>query len=148
MPVIDEKGRVFGLINVVDLLAILVVLAFAIGLASLWVGGVSLGDDAQNVTVVVEATERPFVGDALAEESARTCQRGATVDHVEVRDRFTPENATTTHERLWITASVDAAQRDGVWHHGDQAVVVGGELSLDLCTVRVVGTVVDVREGG
>lgn len=144
VDLIDDEGSVFGLVNVVDLLVVVVIAAFAVGGVALVAGDIG-GLERTNLTVTIESVERPFISTALAD--AGHCDRGATVEHVLVTDRFVPENESVQHERLRVRAGLDAVRDDGGWRFHGQDVYVGSELDLDFCSVRLSGTVVEIEEG-
>jgi len=158
MAVIDEEGRVFGLINVVDLLVAALVLAAV-------VGGVVLvtGDSSENrETVFLEVrTEgaQPYVVEALPEEGTTLSvdQRGgqATVRIVDksvaptevvVADR-NGELHVRDHPRLQTVevGLVAELEREGRLRLGGQRVAVGRPLVLDWGTVTIEGNVTRIE---
>lgn len=143
MQVIDEKGRVLGLINVLDLVAVLVVLVVAAGAVAFVVGDSPPPEP--DLTVVVETSEPPFVTNAL--EVANGCDRGATIEHVLIENRIRNETRGIELHRLRVTARVAADRHEGGWTFDGRELWVGGPIELDLCSVRVDGTVVQIMPG-
>lgn len=152
MKVIDENGRVFGIINVVDLLVVLLLLAVLSVGAALVIGG-DAGDDQQteSVTFTVEATDiQPYVADALPSPGELDDGNVTRIENASVE----PATVLTTnasgavltreHPRLktvTLTVTVDAQRIDGTYHVGNQGLKVGHSVRLDLGTVSLRGRV-------
>jgi hypothetical protein len=69
MEVLDDEGRVFGVVNVIDLLVVLLVLAVVAAGAALVLGGGSgtPDDQSETATITVRAENvQPYVADALS----------------------------------------------------------------------------------
>jgi hypothetical protein len=137
MRVIDDEGRLFGAVNVIDALVVLVVLAVAVAGVALVTGGGNSGETPTR-TVVVDVGQQPgYVADAI--------EPGP----VETGDIVAVENATRyggndTRLRLTVTLTV-TENADGLPSFAGERLYVGRQLQLDLGTTIVSGTVVEMR---
>lgn len=141
MKLVDDEGRLFGLVNLVDFFVVLAIVAAAVTVAAFLVGGPS-GQRSLGVELVAE--QPSYVGDAVAQ--ADGCDSGPTVVDAQRRpvDR---ENVSADLETLRVRLRLDdATKTEGRWRYRGRRVVIGGALVVDLCRVRLNGTVVDIEE--
>lgn len=156
MDFIDDKGRLFGTINIIDALAVLLVLAVVAAGAAFVLGTDDQTDQATNqpenttTTVTVEITGvQPYVADAIPEgpiesDSISTVQN-KTVQSTEVVVQ--DENGTyheQTHPRkktvtLDVTLNTTTTEEDVLFN--EKPLEVGRQLTLDFGPVTVKGTV-------
>jgi len=138
MPIIDEEGRLFGTLNIIDALVVLFVLAVAVAGVALVTGGGS-SDETPTRTVVVDVGQQPdYVVDAIEEGSVGTSEvvavENKTVIPGEGNDRL----------RLTVTLAV-TENADGLPSFAEERLYVGRQVQLDLRTTIVSGTVIDMR---
>jgi hypothetical protein len=137
MPVIDDEGRLFGTVNIIDALVVLFVLAVVVaGVALLTGGGGS--DETPSRTVVVDVGQQPdYVVDAIAEGPVET----SAVVAVENKTVVSGSNGRL---RLTVTLAV-TENADGLPTFAEERLYVGRQLQLDLGTTIVSGTVIEMR---
>ena len=162
MSLIDDKGRLFGTVNIIDALAILLVLAVAAAGTAFVLGAddqpttpdQAAPDNRQTqTTVTFEITGvQPYVAVAIPEGPIQT-DRIAAVENKSVRPTevvVTDQNG-TFHERqhprkqtvtLAVTLNTTATENDTLF--ADEPLEVGRQLTLDFGPVTVKGTVIAV----
>lgn len=163
MRVIDENGRVFGVVNVVDLLVVLFAAALLVaGYAVVTGAGPSsagAADSTVNVTVTVKvAGASPPVVDRL---EAGVTDRRDGVTHARitsVRTEPTPvlvenESGVFEGEHPWktdvyVTAVLQVDDTERGYQFDGEPVKVGRNVTLSFPTVEATGRVVDVDAGG
>lgn len=170
VALIDEDGRLFGLVNIVDLLVVLVVIAMvAAGWALLAGGAEPQADQTENTTTVVrvEATQlQPYVAEAVPNGSvggrevvavhSKTVEP-ATVfvpdQNGQLRVREHPRLKTVTlRVELNTTRTGNGLQFEDVEQTGSGPIVrerplrIGSELRLDLGDVAIRGNVTEIGE--
>lgn len=139
---IDDKGRLFGVVNIID--AFVVLFMVAVVVAGVAVVSGSSGADAEeerSVTVVVGSEVPAYVSDALADVDA---DRLANVTVVGEQT-----NATTgrQYHRVHATVEVEVTERaDGRLVADGQRVAVGGSFEVDLGRVVFEGAVREIRD--
>lgn len=142
MPVIDERGRVFGVINVVDLLvSTLAVALFVSGVVVVAddVGG-GTSESAQQTVVVQTGPHGEYVSEAITSGDVPTAD-GISVEEVAV------VNETDAGSTLHLTVSLRVQQTDdGLPQYRGERLVVDRTLRLDLGDVIVSGRVIDIVE--
>jgi len=161
MDPIDDKGRLFGTVNIIDALAVLLVLAVVAAGAAFVLGAdgqpTTPGQPSDNgqtqTTVTFEITGvQPYVADAIPEGPIQT-DRIAAVENKSVRPTevvVTDQNG-TFHERqhprkqtvtLAVSLNTTATEDDTLF--ADEPLEVGRQLTLDFGPVTVEGTVTTV----
>jgi len=136
MPVIDDEGRLFGAVNVVDALVVLLVLAVAVAGVALVTGGGS--GETPTRTVVVDIGQQPnYVADAIKEGPVETSEVVAV-------ESVTRNGESDSRLRLTVTLAV-TENADGLPTFADERLYVGRRLQLDLSTTIVGGTVIEMR---
>lgn len=138
MELIDEDGFVFGRVNIVDLLVVLLVLAVAIAGVAFVVGGG--GDTEQDTrTVVLDVGQQPdHVVDSIEEGQAPSSDV-ATIDDVATEDANGSVAVTLTVTLLVGENHEGLAMYDGERLHVDR------QLQLDLGDVIVDGVVIEME---
>ena len=154
MNFIDGEGRVFGVVNIIDLLVALFVLAVVVAGAALVVGPDDATDDRETVTVTVRATGiQPYVADALAADAVEGGNVTA-IENVSVQPAavFTQNESGAVlardHPRLRtveVDAVVEATNGSEGLVFGTTPLRVGQNVSLDAGTVVLSGQVTAIR---
>lgn len=150
MQIIDSEGRVFGLINVVDLAAILMVLAFVTGGAVLVFGP---GQSSQTATVEFEATVNSDVAQAALSESA-DMQGGEIVSGPMILESWYNESERQGYAQILFVARMDVQEIPAGYETVDsEQIFVGTDLAVNLGITRFDARVsrfepVDSQEGG
>lgn len=138
MDIIDGDGFLFGVVNIIDALVILLVAAVLIaGTALVAPAG---GETQQTKTVVIQTGAQPnYVIDAVEEGQV------ATSDIVAVNQK-TVTQINDNKQRLRLTVRLEVEEnRDGLPTFRGDRLYVGRELTLDLGETIVKGTVVDMQ---
>ncbi|MEF8886408.1 MAG: DUF4330 family protein [Haloarculaceae archaeon] len=137
MPIIDDEGRLFGTVNVIDALVVLFVLAVVVaGVALLTGGGGS--DETPTRTVVVDVGQQPgYVVDAIEEGPVETSA-------VVAIENKTVVSGGSDRLRLTVTLAV-TENADGLPTFAEERLYVGRQLQLDLGTTIVSGTVIEMH---
>lgn len=152
MNLIDDEGRLFGTINIIDALAALLVLA-VVAAGTAFVLGTdkqTTTDQQSQTTVTLEITGvQPYVADAIPEGSIDS-ETIATVENKSIRptevvvedqegelhERQHPRKKTVT---LQLTLNTTTTEDDVLYN--DEPLEVGRQLTLDFGPVTVEGTV-------
>ena len=138
MPVIDDEGRLFGTVNIIDALVVLFVLAVAVAGVALLTGGGS-SDQTPTRTVVIDAGQQPdYVIDAIEEGSVETSEV------VAVENRTVRPGGGNDTLRLTVTLAV-TENADGLATFAEERLYIGRQVRLDLRTTIVSGTVIEMR---
>jgi hypothetical protein len=158
MEGIDENGRVFGVVNVIDLLVVLLVLAVvAAGVALVLGSGDGGGDDTQSetATITIRADSvQPYVADAVPpvgdlEGGNVTGIENKTVEPATiVTTNSTGDVLVREHPRLktvTVTVTVNVSRTEGTLVYDQQRLKIGNSVSLDLNTVDLRGNVTAVE---
>lgn len=138
MPVIDEEGRLFGVVNVIDAMAVVFVLALVVAGVSL----VSAGDETATHEVTVRTTVPPWHADAITigpVPDGGSVEAVVNIEHVatyEVGFNASHPNQATTYVRLDVTLHVVG---------GETRWRVGEDVSVDLPRVVLNGVIVSVE---
>lgn len=139
MDVIDDEGFVFGVVNIVDALVVLMVLAVVVAGASLVMGA---GDD-QTTTqpITFETGPQPgYVIDAVSEGSVPTS------DVVAVENKTVRTNADNQTYLVLEVRLVISTTSDGLSRYDGERLHVGRTLTLDLGETILDGVVVEMGE--
>ncbi|MFC7135289.1 MULTISPECIES: DUF4330 domain-containing protein [Salinibaculum] len=145
MPLIDEDGRLFGTVNIIDALVVLFVFAIAVAGVALVTGGGGGGGNTTNSetitrTIVFQTTDQPaYVADAIQEGAVGTSNVIAIENKSVVEST---ENGTDLRLTVNLTVSETG---DGLPTFGGERLYIGRQLQLDFGTTIVQGTVVDMR---
>lgn len=139
---IDERGRVFGVVNVVDLLvSTFVVALFASGVVVVADDiGVGTSESVRQTVVVETGPHGAHVSEAITSGDVPTAE-GLSVRNVAV------VNETDSGSTLHLTVSLRVQQTDdGLPQYRGERLVVDRTLRLDLGDVIVSGRVIDIVE--
>jgi len=140
MPLIDDDGRLFGLINVIDLLAIVVAVAFLIAVSTLPIG--PYGASEQQVSVTVETEVPPYVTDELEARAVES----PTIRSIDVHSTVYDCTEHRRLDRLRVRVVVQAIPRDdGGYRYSGQHLSVGTPIEIDAGRVLFEGTVVEIN---
>ena len=131
MKIIDEKGRLFGKINLIDLLVIVLVVAVVAAVGWKLVGkkaAASVSDNTHEMTFTVLFEDQP------AEVSAEVtgCEAASSI-------------RTLGHVDLSVTVKATAAFSGNVWTVGSQEVRVGYEYILKTSEFELTGIISDME---
>ena len=149
MKFIDEKGRLFGKINLIDLLVILLVVAAV--LAVIWKLG---GNKAAEViadnkydaayTVLVEDVPAEIAEYASSQIGASLVNNGKVMD-AKIASVDAPESAVTPgHKDLSVTVLGTAVSSGNVYTIGPQEIRVGFEYILKTSEFELTGLISDL----
>lgn len=135
MQVIDENGFLFGVINIIDALVVLLVAAVVIAGVALVLPG---EDEPQETrTIVFESTQQPeYVIDAVEEGPVPTNEIEAVESKTVINDG--------SRLRLQVRVNVDTTG-DGLPRFKGERIYIGRQMELDLGSTIVNGTVVELR---
>ena len=138
MPIIDDEGRLFGAVNIIDALVVLLVLAVVVAGVALVTGGGSTGERPTR-TVVVDVGQQPdYVVDAIEEGSVGTSEVVAVENKTAIGD--------DGNDRLRLTVTLAVTKNaDGLPTFAEERLYVGRQIQLDLSTTIVSGTVIEMR---
>ncbi|WP_135806359.1 DUF4330 domain-containing protein [Halorussus marinus] len=159
MDLIDDKGRLFGTVNIIDALAVLLVLAVVAAGAALVLGddGQQTNTDRQTTTTVAFEISgvQPYVADAVPEgpidsesvaavenKSVRPTEVVVKDQNGNLHERTHPRKQTVTLELTLNTTETD----DGVRFEGEP-LEVGRQLKLDFGPVTLDGHVTAFSPG-
>ncbi len=138
MPIIDDKGRLFGTVNIIDALVVLFVLAVVVAGVALLTGGGS-SDERATRTVVVDIGQQPnYVIDVIQEGSVETSE----VVAVENKTVISADGNDTLRLTVTLAATENA---DGLATFAEERLYVGRQVRLDLRTTIVNGTIIEMR---
>jgi len=153
MDVIDEQGRLFGTVNVIDALVVLVVLSTVVAGAALVVGQESPAEPREITIAAQTPPVQPYVAAAIPEgsvdgssvvavhnKSIRPTTVAVRADNGTLHERDHPLNRTVT---MAVTLSVSEVPDDGVtaYRFNDEPLEIGRDVTFDFGRVSVNGTV-------
>lgn len=149
MELLDEQGRVFGLINIIDLLAVLFALAVVVaGVALVFSGGSSEPPETDTRYVTLELGNQPtYVTERISEGDLSDID-GAP-DSLTITDVYvTPSGgrSSTVTVRARITGQL---QENGeTFAFAGNPLILGRDLTVETDEYRVSGTVTAVQRDG
>lgn len=152
MGILDEKGRIFGVVNIIDAFVVfLVVAAAGMGAAILFgVGGETSVETTEPVTVTVRAENvAPFVADAIEEGpvnsddivgiknvSTSPAMVVTNTENGTLREVRHPRNRAV---RMDVTVNATGSAGEYVFQNGE--LEIGRQIELDLGNLSVIGRV-------
>lgn len=151
---LDDNGRLLGLVNVVDVLVVLVVLAIVVAGAAFVLAAdeddPEVHEDTRYVTIDL-GEEPPYVVSQLS--PGDEWKPGGTADSLTITDvaRYSTWNQTgTPTEGVVIRAAVTATSvgENAVFEFDDKPLRVGQTLHIETAATEVSGTVAAVEESG
>lgn len=155
VELLDENGRVFGVINIIDLLAVLLIVAVIVAGVAIVTGSNSQDDKSgESMTVTVRIEEvQPYVASAIPDEG--TVSDG-TVSRI-VNKTVAPAEVVVTdqngqfhvreHPRLRtvvIKVEITVTRANGNQLFEDQPVTIGRQVALDFGSVEVNGHITEI----
>ncbi|ELZ23703.1 hypothetical protein C475_15568 [Halosimplex carlsbadense 2-9-1] len=138
MPIIDEEGRLFGTVNVVDALVVLLVLAVGVAGVALVAGGAS-SDETRYATVDL-GTQPEYVVEQLStgDTSNLTNSPGnLTISDIHVSSNESNVNAL-------VRVAVAGQVTEGTFTYGGEPLRLGRTLEFDTDAYAVNGSIQDV----
>ena len=139
MEIIDEEGRLFGTINVVDALVVLVVLAVAIAGIALVAGGESVETETRYVTVDL-GTQPEFVVDQL--DVGDTSTLDDEFGNLTITDTYLTRSTAGTQAMARVRVTGRATE--GRFTFDGEPLRLGRSLSFENETYAVNGTITAV----
>jgi len=144
MDLLDDQGRLFGLINVIDLLAVLLALAVVVaGVALVFSGGPSdtPSDTAVRYTTLDLGTQPAYVATLVTDGDA---VQSSSTENLTITDVYTTETDDGRHlyARVRINGTL-SEDEDTVTYDGDP-LRVGRDLSLTTDEYQTDGTITAV----
>ena len=150
MKFIDEKGRLFGKINLIDLLVLLLVVAVAF--AVIWkLGGnkaaqaVSNNQCTVSYTVVCEDVHADIGAYAESQIGAQLVNNTKLIDASISACEREESLITEGHETLYLTVTGTATFSENVYKVGSQEVRVGYEYILKTSEFELTGLISDLE---
>ena len=144
MKIIDEKGRLFGKLNLIDLLVIVLILAVAF--VAVWkLGGSKAAEAATSekhsveYTVLFEDVPREVCDFAATQEGAQLTNSGKLVDAYILSATAVQMDA--EHFTLYVTVQADATYAGYVYKVGLQEVRVGYEYIVKTSEFEMTGII-------
>lgn len=155
MNLIDDQGRLFGMINLIDALVVLVVLVgIGAGVTFLLGGNAETEQPSKTeMTITVRAVGlQPFVADAISEGPVADDSVVAVENtHVEPTTMVVSDQNGTLHERehpkkrtATLRLTVNATKEESELLFRDTPLEIGQRLNLDLGKVTIKGVVVEL----
>jgi hypothetical protein len=151
--IIDDSGRIFGKVNIID--ATIILLAFV-----LIIGGVALvnefggNDDSEEQTITIEMKSivSPAVLSALEDTDAApefgvTKVRNVRVEQTLDMNSSNYVNYAETRNLITFELSLKITAEDGLPHYRGSRVYIGKQLKIDLGRTLVNGSVIDIING-
>lgn len=151
--IIDDRGNLFGRVNVIDALAVLLLVAVVVaGTALVLPSGAQSQseDELQPTTATVQVTVAPYVADAITTgpapaDDVYAVQDVTVTEHVQANRTRT--NGPDTLRRLELVVTLGTETRDdGLLYFRDDRLYVGRTLTLDLGTTIVDGIVIELEQ--
>ena len=150
MKIIDEKGRLFGKINLIDLLVIVLVIAIIAAVGWKLVGkkaAVSVSDNTHEMTFTVLFEDQPAEVAQFAEtQIGKQLVNNAKLVSAEVTGCEAVSSIRTLgHVDLSVTVKATATYSGNVWTVGSQEVRVGYEYILKTSEFELTGIISDME---
>ena len=154
MKLIDEKGRLFGKINLIDLLVVILIVAVIAAVA--WKRGgrkaaAAVTGSAKKAVYTVEIEDVPADIAAYAEtQTGKSLVNDSKVIAAVITDVQTqPFSTETGHQTLFVTVEADASFTGNVYKVGPQEVRVGYEYILKTSEFELTGLIcaLEVTDG-
>lgn len=143
---IDEKGRVFGLINIVDLLVIVLLVAVIAAGAALVLGTGEEPSEEEEQYVTLEMNSQP---EYIAEEIQEGDQWDPEGGTLTVTDTYMAASSSDDNVDIWIQAKINGTTISNdteVIALGDTPVRLGERLELNTDRYSAGGTITDISE--
>jgi hypothetical protein len=150
MRILDDQGRLFGIINVIDLFAILFALAVVVaGVALVFSGGPSESPDLDTRYVTLDLGNQPsYVTERISEGDVSTTANAP--GNLTITDVYvTPaggQSSVTVRARL--TGQLQGNGDEATVTFAGEPLILGRELTAETSEYRVSGTVTSVDRAG
>jgi hypothetical protein len=148
ISVLDEKGRLFGLVNVVDVLVVLLVLALIIGgMALIQTTGeeTTEGPDATRYVTLDFGTLEPYVASQIEVGDTWNNSAGESITITDVY-RFETQNGTAVFVRSEVVSTVDESGEKPVVRLQNTLLQIGHQLGFGTQSYSVESRIVSVDE--
>ncbi|MCT4598519.1 MAG: DUF4330 domain-containing protein [Vallitalea sp.] len=161
MKIINEKGKLFGLINIIDLFTIILVIGVIVGAVYKFKGDdISIGNDkVKTMEYVVrlipnyEDYYKQFeIGDKIVEDKRAL---DATITNIEIKDYYSVvanEKGTVTKQKhpffkeAFITIKATVTDKDPIFKLGKQEIRVGCSNFVTTKLCKLSGFIYEVLE--
>ncbi len=145
MKIVDEKGRLFGKINLIDLLVIVLVIAIVAAVGWKLVGSkaaAAVSDNQHEITFTVIFEDQPTEVAQFAEtQVGKQLVNNAKLIPAEVTEVSSIPLASEPHANLYVTVKATATLSGNVWKVGSQEVRVGYEYILKTSEFELTGII-------
>jgi len=145
MKIVDEKGRLFGKINLIDLLVIVLVIAIVAAVGWKLVGkkaAAAVSDDQHELTFTVLFEDQPTEVAQFAEtQVGAQLVNNAKLISAEITEVSSIPLADEPHSNLYIIVTATATFSGNVWTVGSQEVRVGYEYILKTSEFELTGII-------
>lgn len=145
MKIVDEKGRLFGKINLIDLLVIVLVVAIVAAVGWKLVGkkaAAAVSDNQHELTFTVSFEDQPLAVAQFAEtQIGKQLVNNAKLIPAEITKASYYPNAAFTGQDIFVTITADATFSGNVWKVGSQEVRVGYEYILKTSEFELTGII-------
>ena len=145
MKLVDEKGRLFGKINLIDLLVIVLVLAVVAAVGWKLVGkkaAAAVADNEHELTFTVLFEDQPAELAQFAQtQVGRQLVNNAKLIPAEITGVSASALADETRYDLYVTVKATATFSGNVWKVGSQEVRVGYEYILKTSEFELTGII-------
>ena len=140
MKLLDEDGRLFGVINLIDASAVLLAIGIVVAGAVVFVPGFLEQESNEEMTIRFQANNAPtYVVNSTEIGPVPSNDNVIAVLNKSARSPTATPNGSTTSMTLWARTRVSV--NGGELYFDDQRIYVGKQVTLDLGNV-VVGTTV------
>ena len=149
MEFLDEQGRVFGIVNVIDLLAILFALAVVVaGVALVFSGGSDEDPEFDTRYVTLDLGNQPgYVTERIDADDASSVQNAP--DNLTVTDVYiTPARGQSSSVTVRARITGQLNERRDRFTFGGSPLILGRELTVETSEYQVSGTVTAVDSTG
>jgi hypothetical protein len=151
MPLLDDQGRLFGLINVVDLLAVLFALSVVVaGVALVFSGGSNESDLGTRYVTLDLGTQPAYVTERI--DAGDVSHVSNAPDNLTITDTYvTPDGdgSSTVTARARVTGHLQESSRGRTTlSFAGTPLILGRELTVETDEYRASGTVTAVQRSG
>lgn len=155
--IVDEEGNLLGIVNVIDLFAVVLLISVLVGGVALVSGGTDTKNETPNrVTIQIEYQSQklpPFIPDAISEGAVPGQDihqiHNKSVRPSEVVTKSESGNLSVqSHPKLktvTLTIGLNATLQNGEPVFRKKPVEIGRKLKLDLGNVTLSGFIVDIK---
>jgi hypothetical protein len=153
MQVLDEQGRVFSIINIIDLLAVLFAVAVVVaGVALVFSGGSSEEPELGTRYVTLDLGTQPgYVTERINSGDVSTASNGpgnVTVTDVYMTPADGGSSTVTVRARVRGSIREQSNGEPSTLSFGGNSLILGRQLTLETAEYRVSGTVTAVNRDG